>query len=459
MQVTELENKGLKKKYKVVVDAKAIIDQTESELKAAGERVKIPGFRPGYIPMKVLRQRYGKAVQADVLKQVINRSTTDTIRQKQLRPALTPQIVVENYNEGSDLTFTMEMETFPEVPEIVFDKITLERHSYDIAESEIDDAIKRIAERSPELKEMKVGAKAANGNVVAIDFTGMLDGEVFEGGSAKDFRLELGSGQFIPGFEDQLIGAKAGDDMTVKVTFPKDYPSANLAGKETTFSVKVHGIYTKETPAIDEAFAKARGFADIRAFREAVRNQLIKEYDGVVRNHLKKQLFDALEESYDFDLPQGMVDMEFNSIWERLQQAKTSGDESIAGKSDDELKEEYRAIAVRRVKLGIMLAEIGSRNKIQISREELSRAVMQQASNFPGQEKQVIEFYKNNPDRMEDLRGPILEEKSVDFILGKISFSDKRVTVDELLKASEDDGAIKKKSAKSKPAAKKKKAE
>jgi len=285
----------------------------------------------------------------------------------------------------------------------------------------------------------------------------MIDGVAFDGGTASDFKLELGSKQFIDGFEDQLVGTKVGDDKIITVTFPENYPAEKLAGKEASFAVKVHAIYNKEVPEVNDEFAKARGFADKRAFCEAIRGQLIKEYDSVVRSQLKKALFDQLEEAYDFELPQTMVDMEFNSIWERLQQAKQSGDESFEGKSEDELKEEYRAIAERRVKLGIMLADIGQKNNVQISREELSRAVMQQASQFPGQEKQVVEFYQKNPDRIEDLRGPILEEKSVDLILSKVKFNDKKVTIDELMKESEEEGVVKKKPAKAKAPAKKKK--
>ncbi|MCE2927016.1 MAG: trigger factor [Rickettsiales bacterium] len=457
MQITELESQGLKKKFKLVVDASVINQQTEAELKAAGEQVKIPGFRPGYIPMKVLQQRYGKAVQGDVLKSVINQTTGEALREKKIRPALTPQIMIEDYQDGGDLTFTMEVESFPDLPAITFDNITLDRPTFEISEAEIDEAAKRVAERSPEMKEAKEGAKAALGNILSIDFKGMIDGVAFDGGTASDFKLELGSKQFIDGFEDQLVGTKVGDDKIITVTFPENYPAEKLAGKEASFAVKVHAIYNKEVPEVNDEFAKARGFADKRAFCEAIRGQLIKEYDSVVRSQLKKALFDQLEEAYDFELPQTMVDMEFNSIWERLQQAKQSGDESFEGKSEDELKEEYRAIAERRVKLGIMLADIGQKNNVQISREELSRAVMQQASQFPGQEKQVVEFYQKNPDRIEDLRGPILEEKSVDLILSKVKFNDKKVTIDELMKESEEEGVVKKKPAKAKAPAKKKK--
>lgn len=438
MQVTELKSEGLKKEFKIVVDSARIQEQMEVELRAAGERVKIPGFRPGFIPMKVLQQRYGKAVQADVLKQVINQATTDVINERKLRPALTPQVNIEDYKEGGELVFSMTFESFPEMPDIDYGKITLDRKVYEIKEADIDEAIARIAERSPKLNRAKEGTKAASGHVVNIDFVGRVGGVEFSGGSATGFQLELGSGQFIEGFEDQVIGAGEGDKVTVTVTFPKDYPSPDIAGKEAEFAVTVHEVHEKETPEIDENFVKARGFADIRAFREAVRGQMVKEYDQVVRNHLKKELFDQLDAQYKMDLPEGMVDMEFNAIWKRLQQAKSEGDASVAGKKDEELREEYMQIARRRVKLGLLLAEVGTRNHIQITREELTRAIMQQASMYPGQENKVMDFYRKHPERMDDLRGPILEEKAVDYVLSQIAFKDHPVTLDELASSEGD---------------------
>jgi trigger factor len=456
MQVTELEASELKRKYKIIIESQAIEAATEAELKNAGERVKIPGFRPGYIPMKVLKQRYGKSVQGDVIKQVVNRATMDTLRERSLRPAVTPQIAIEDYQDGGDLAFTMELEVFPPLPEVDFAAISLTRNSYDITDAEIDEALGRIAERNPELKEAKEGSAAKSGQVLNIDFKGMIDGVAFEGGSASGFNLELGSKQFIEGFEDQLVGAKVGDDRIVSVTFPAEYPAKNLAGKEASFAVKVNQIFTKEKPEMNDEFAKARGLADAAALRDAVKSQLTREYDGLVRSKLKKQLFDVLDETYDFQLPQSMVEMEFNTIWGRLQQAKQEGDTSFEGKTDEELKEEYHAIAERRVKLGIMLADIGSRNNLKISQEELSRAVFQQASQFPGQERQVVEFYQKNPERLEDLRGPILEEKAVDFILSKVKTDEKKISIEELVKESEEEGVAKKKDAKPKAAKKKK---
>lgn len=454
MQVKEIESAGLKRTYQVIVPASTIADEVEAELKAAGKHVKIPGFRPGFVPMKILQQRFGKSVENDVLKNVIQRTTGQVLNDKKLRPALSPDVKVDTYAEGKDLAYTVSVETFPEVPDIKFEDIKLARNTFDIAESDIDEACARIAERAPKLAPAKEGAKAALGNVVDIDFKGMIDGEVFAGGSAEHFKLELGSKQFIDTFEEQLVGAKAGDERSVKVTFPADYGSEQLAGKPAVFEVKVNEVLVKETPAIDDEFAKERGFADLRALKEVVRNQLIKEYDQLVRTQLKKQLFDTLEKKVSFDLPQGMLKLEFDNIWQRLKQAQAEGDPELSGKSDEELKKEYEAIAARRVRLGIFLAEISNRNKLQVSREELGRAAMQQAGMFPGQERVVMEFYKNNPDRLEDLRGPILEEKAVDFILTKVGYDDTKMTVAELVKSAEGEDDAPAKPAKAKKAKK-----
>jgi trigger factor len=411
MQVTELESKGLKKNFKIIVAADAIKVKTETELKEVGKTAKIAGFRSGQVPMKILQQRYGKAVQADVIKKVINGSVNELVVNNKFRPTLSPQINIEEYNEGGELSFSVALELFPDLPELAFDDVTLERKTFEITQADIDEAAERIAQRSPQFVDLAKGAKAENGNVVKIDFKGTLDGVAFDGGTAEDFDLELGSKQFIDGFEDQLIGAKAGDKKTVKVTFPDKYPSAQLAGKEVEFAVTIKAVQESKTPEINEEFATSRGFADLAAFHDAVRGQLIKEYDGIVRNQLKKQLFDILEKKYTFELPETMVEMEFNTIWERVKQSKDEGDESLADKSEEELTEEYKNVAKRRVTLGILLAEVGTRNKIQISRDEISNAVMQQANQYPGQERQIFEFYQKNPNRIEDLRGPIWKKR------------------------------------------------
>jgi len=454
MQVTELEAQGLKKNFKIVVDSAQINALVETELRAAGESVKIPGFRPGYIPMKILQQRFGKSVQGDVLKKVINQTTTDVVTQKKLRPALTPQINIESYNDGGDLAYTMSVESFPDMPEIDFSKITLDRKTFEITEKDVDDAQARIAERNPSLVPAAANAKAALGNVLTIDFKGSVGGVLFDGGTAEGFDLELGSGQFIPGFEDQLVGTKKGDEKVVKVKFPDEYHSKELAGKDAEFAVTVQEIKVKEAGVIDDAFAKARGFENLEKIREAIRSQMTDEYNQLVRNHLKRELFDALEEKCDFELPESMVALEFKTIWERMTQAKAQGDDSTEGKSEEELKEEYMQIARRRVTLGLFLAEVGNVNKIQISREELTRAMIQQAKMFPGQEKMVMDYYRKNPERAEDLRGPILEEKAVDWVLGKVQYNDQKVSLEEL--AGEEDAEDGSESKKKKAAAPKK---
>jgi trigger factor len=255
----------------------------------------------------------------------------------------------------------------------------------------------------------------------------------FDGGSAEDFELKLGSKQFIDGFEEQLLGAKIGEKRSVKVTFPAKYPAAHLAGKEAQFDVTIHAVLEAKTPEINEEFATARGFENLATLREAIRNQMVKEYDMVVRNQLKKQLFDELEKKFTFELPESMVEMEFNTIWERVQQSKKDGDETLKDKSDVELTEEYKKVANRRVALGILLAEVGTQGKLQISREEISHAVIKQANMYPQQARQIFDFYQKNPHRLEDLRGPILEEKAVNFILGQVKFVDSKVARSDLL--------------------------
>jgi trigger factor len=449
MQVTELDAKGLKKTFKIVVEAATLNEEMEAELKAAGAKIKIPGFRPGFVPLKVLQQRYGKSVEADVLNKAINDAASNLLRDKGLRPAMTPSVDSQEYKEGGDLTFTLSVEVFPDVPEMNFGTITIERPVYELDEKEIDDAAARIAERNPSMETKPASAKAAKGDVVDIDFKGMIDGVAFEGGTASHFRLELGSGQFIEGFEDQLVGCKAGDDKIVSVTFPKDYGSQELAGKEASFAVTVHEVLAKKPGELNDEFAKTLGFEGMPALRDAIRGQMQKEYDGLVRSKLKKQLFDELEKACDFPLPEGMLDSEFKTIWAQVEQSQGGKVENEA-----EARKEYEAIARRRVKLGILLAEIGSRNKIQISKEEVMRAVMQQASQFPGQEKQVMDFYRKNPQRVDDLRGPILEEKAVDLILGAVKFNDKKVTLEELASDEEEASSEskKKKASKSKSA-------
>jgi len=438
MQVKETKSEGLKHEFAVKLDAKSVNEQIETQLRSMGGRLKIPGFRPGHIPLTVLKQRFGKSVLGEVIERAVNQSSQQLLKEKNLRPALPPKIEITSYEEGSDLDFRLEVETMPEVPTIDFSAITLEKMVCEIDDKEVEEAIERLLERNSTYSRADKGTKASKGDQVLIDFLGRVDGTAFEGGTAKGFALTLGSSQFIDGFEDQLIGKKEGDEVLVKVTFPEAYHKKELAGQPAEFTVDIHEVRKSEKAEANDAFAKKLGFPDVAALRKAVQDQFTGDYESAARGHMKRRLFDLLEKECSFTVPQGMMDIEFNAIWEKIEQAKKDGDEALLAKSDNDLRDEYRKIADRRVKLGILLSDVAAKNKIQINQDELSRAVMQQASQYPGQEQRVFEFYQKNPQHLEELRGPILEEKAVDFIIEKTKVTERKVTREELMSDAEE---------------------
>lgn len=437
MQVNELKKEKLLREYEVKVDAHTINKKMEEQLKSVGNRVKIPGFRPGHIPVKILKQRYGKSILGEILEKTVNSSSSDVIKQKGDRPALQPKIEITSYDEGKDLHFKMSYEVLPEIPALDYAELKIEQLTFDIPAQEIEEGLQRLADRQKNYK-AKSG-KAKKGDAVKIDFAGYLNGEAFAGGTSKDFTLELGSGQFIPGFEEQLIGAQAGEEKTLPMTFPKDYHSEELAGQAVEFKVTVHEVLEQEAAAVDDALAQAVGLENLEMLKAEIEKQIRKDYDAVARTKIKKQLFDEIEKAVKFEPPQGMVDLEFNNIWERLQEAKKQGGDESLNKPEAELRAEYTAIAERRVRLGLMLAEIGRSNNLKVTQDELSRAVMDHARMFPGQEKHIFEFYRQHPQQLEELRGPILEDKAVDFIIEKIQPKLKKVTIEELLHEDEEE--------------------
>jgi trigger factor len=439
MQITAKEQSGLSHSFHVVVPAKDVEAQMETELQSISKKVKMPGFRPGKVPMAVLKQKYSKDVMGDVLQSTVAKATQDVVEQKKLRPALQPDVKITSFEEGSDLAFDITVEVMPEVPAIDFSKITVDELTYEIPETEVAEGLTRLA-KTRQHTHAHDGA-AEMGHVVKIDFLGKKDGVPFDGGAGKGFQLELGSNQFIPGFEEQLVGMKVGDERTISVNFPKQYHSASLAGAAATFDVTVHEVLRLHAPDVDDKLAESLGFKDLENLRGAVRQQIDFAYKGAARSKAKKQLFDALDEVANFEIPQGMLKLENESIMKQVADAKKAGDPELKDKSDADLKEEYEAISERRVRLGILLSDVARSNNLQITREELSAAVMSQARNYPGEEDKVFEFYRKNPQQVDELRGPILEEKSVDFILSKVTRKPKAVTIEELMK--EDDGATK----------------
>lgn len=446
MQITEKEHKGLSYSYAVTVPAADIAKEQEEELKRVGAQVKMPGFRPGKVPLAQLKAKYGKDVMGDVLQNAINNAARKVVEEKKLRPALQPDVKITSFEEGGDLSFDMNFEVFPEVPALDYSKITVDELTAEVPESEVEESVKRLAKSRTHPH--KKDGKADKGDVVKIDFLGKKDGTPFAGGEGKGFHLELGSGQFIPGFEDQLVGVSAGDKKIVNVTFPEQYHSKDLAGQAATFDVEVHEVAYLHVPDIDDKLASGFGFDSLDKLKEAVREQLGSEFKAASRAKAKKQLFDILDETLKIDVPKNMLKLESESVLKQVEEAKKAGDPELAEKSDDEIKKEYEAIAKRRVKLGILLSEIGRSNNIQVGREELSAAVMNQARQYPGQEDKVFAFYQKNPQQLDDLRGPILEEKAVDFILSKVKRNPKPVSVEALMGEDEAEEKPKKKASK-----------
>jgi trigger factor len=442
MQITETSAEGLKREFMVTVAADDIARQVESRLAELNQQVRLPGFRPGKVPLTVLRQRYGKSVMGEVLERAVNDSSAAALREHKLRPALQPKVEIVSFNEGANLEYKMAVEILPDIQPPNFASLQLERLKALVPDADIDNALERIAKQ--QRKSEVVERPAEKSDVVVMDFVGSVDGTPFPGGSATDYALELGSGSFIPGFEDQLIGAKAGDQRTLDITFPADYGAAELAGKAAQFAVTVKAVRGMANQAIDESLATAVGLANLEELRKTVRERIEQDYGRFSRQRLKRGLLDQLAEQHSFAVPQGMVDIEFDGIWKQFEaqrkQAQEAGtaapaESEDAGKSDDALKAEYRAIAERRVRLGLLLSEIGRANNIQVTQDEINRALAEEARRYPGEERKVVEYYRSNPALIDALRAPIYEDKVVDFILEMAAVTEREVAPSELLAA------------------------
>jgi trigger factor len=434
MQVTKTNSEGLKQHFKVVIPAGQIASQMDNRLNEVGRTVRIPGFRPGKVPMGILRKKYGPSVMGEVVEEAVNDGARKAIADHDLRPALRPEIAITSFNEGGDLEFTVEVEVLPEVVVGDLSGLKLERPVAEVEDAVVDEALAKIAERRESTVDAAKSHKAKSGDVVEIDFEGSVDGVAFEGGKAENYGLKLGSNTFIPGFEEQLIGVKTGDSKVVTVTFPADYGADHLAGKEAAFAITVRQVKTVKPAEVDDELAKGLGLDDLAALKSSVKEEIARDYASMSRAHLKRHLLDALADGHAFEVPAGMVTLEFDAIWKQVEEDRKAGrvDPTDEGKSDDELKAEYRAIAERRVRLGLLLSEVGRSNNIAISQDDLNRAVMAEARNYPGQEHLVIQYYQKNAEAKEALRAPIFEEKVVDFIIELAKVTDKPVSVDAL---------------------------
>jgi trigger factor len=449
MQVTETLAEGLKRQFKIVLPATDIDSKVEGRLRQLSTTVKIPGFRPGKVPLAMMKKRYGSSVMGEVLEQAVQDSSNQALADRGLRPATQPKIEVTSFAEGTDLEYTMAIELLPEIAPMDFGKIELDRPKAEASEDEVQKALERLASQRQGSKPVAEERPAQSGDILVIDFVGRVDGEEFAGGKGEDHSLTLGSNSFIPGFEDQLIGAKPGETREVTVKFPDEYRAEALAGKDASFTVTVKELREPEPAKLDEDFAKQIGFEAMQGLRDAVKAQIEQEYGSASRLKVKRQLLDRLAEAHDFPVPESMVDGEYEAIWKQVSEAREQGklDEDDKNKSEDELKAEYRGIAERRVRLGLLLAEVGRANNIKITDEEVRRALFEEARRYPGQERQVLEFYRKTPAAMESLKAPIYEEKVIDFILEIVKVNDRVVSPEELFAEDEEssaDGKIRK---------------
>lgn len=448
MQVTQTSSQGLKQEFKVVLPAGDLAAKLAAQLAEVQAKAQIKGFRPGKAPIGHLKKLYGKSIMSDVLQDAVNEANRKIVEENELKIAVEPKLDFPGGQEEveralaaeGDFSFTVTFETLPKFEVGALDDISLERPVAEVGEDDISSALKTLADRVQEFEPRDEGSKAENGDKLTIDFTGKLDGEPFEGGTGGDIDIVLGSGTFIPGFEEQLVGASAGEQRVVMVKFPDDYSAKHLAGKDAEFDVTVKAVAAAKPLEIGEDLAKKYGFENFDAMKAAVKGNLEADFHKVSRDRLKRALLDALDSRYSFELPETLVDQEFKNIWAQHEAESQRAGQPVAeeGKSEEETRAEFRKIAERRVRLGLVLAEIGQEAGVKVEDKDLTEALVERARMFPGQEKQVWDFYRNNEQALAQLRAPIYEERVVDHISKLIKITDKTVSKDELLKEEDE---------------------
>ncbi|MFI4989206.1 MAG: trigger factor, partial [Alphaproteobacteria bacterium] len=430
MQVTQTAVEGLRHEFKVVLSAQDIEAKITDRLTQLGSQVRVPGFRPGKVPLAILKKRYGDSVLGEVVERAVADSSQQAITAQGLRPALRPKIEITSFEKGSNLEYKLAIEVLPKVEPMDFTTLALERLVAEVTATEEDEALARLAAQYKRSEPAPAGHTSAKGDIAVIDFKGTIAGQDFPGGTSEGYYLELGAGQFIPGFEEQLEGLGTGAGKTVEVTFPADYASEALRGKAASFAVTLKEIRRPIASKVDEQLAKDLGLESLAALRKSVHERLEREYGEVAKARLKRSLLDALAEAHHFAVPEGMLEVEFAQIWQQVEESRKRGElePDEATKSEDELKADYRAIAERRVRLGLLLSEVGERHNITVAAEELNRAMFEEARRFPGQERQVLEYFKTSPESVTQLRAPLFEGKVVDFILELAKPSERKVT-------------------------------
>ncbi|WP_455478535.1 trigger factor [Bartonella sp. B10] len=449
MQITEMINEGLKREIKIVIPAKDLEKKLHERLDDTKSKVKINGFRPGKVPSEYLRKMYGKSFMAEILNKIVSDAPYSVLADRNERSAMQPQIDVvedEKILDGkADFIFSLKYEVLPKFEIKDFGNIEVIREIVSVPEQEINEQIEHVlsSTRSYSLKD----GFSEEGDRIIIDYLGKLEGVPFEGGADSDAQLILGSKQFIPGFEEQLVGMKAGDTATISVKFPDNYSAAHLAGKEAEFDITVKAIQKPDELKIDDEAAKKLGLESLDRLREAVREQIESRYGFVTRQKIKRQILDSLDADYNFEVPEGLLEIEFNNIWTQVNDDLKNAGSSFEdeGVTKEKAREEYHTLAQRRVRLGLVLSEIGMKVGIKISEDELKAAVFDQVRQYPGQEKEVMDFFRNTPEAVANLRAPIFEEKVIDYLLTQIQITDKEVTVEELMKEYDESDLIEEK--------------
>lgn len=460
MQIVETTNEGLKRAYTLTIEAKDIEARIDAEVKKAAPTVRMPGFRPGKVPANLIKKMHGEALHGDALNNALRESVDTLIRDKALRPALQPKIdLAEGYEQGKDAQLTVELEVLPDITAPSIEGLELEKLVVAISDDQVTDQLNTLAANQKSYKDAAKTKKAAEGDQLTIDFVGRVDGVEFDGGKAEGAALVLGSGQFIPGFEDQLTGIKTGEMRTIKVTFPADYPAAHLAGKEAEFDVTAQAVKVESETVVDEDFAKSLGLEGLDKLKELMKAQLEQESAGLTRTQMKRQLLDKLAADHDFPVPPTMVEAEFEQIWEQLKAEIAREENPEAGLAEIEAeKDDYRRIAERRVRLGLLLSEIGQVNGVEVSQQEMRMLIQQAAQQYRQEDRQrFVDYVAQDPMAQAQLRAPLYEDKVVDFLFDKAAVTERSVTREELeaaIEAEEGAAAAPAKAAK-KPAAKK----
>ena len=444
MQTVETLNEGLKRAYTLTIPAKEISDRVDAEVRQAAPQMRMPGFRPGKVPANLVRKMHGPALEQDALNKAVQEGVQSLLAEKQLRPAMQPAVELEEgYAPGQDAAVNVTLEVLPDVPPPVIEGITLERLTVEPTEQEVDAQVDRLASQQKSFEDAPEGHAAGTGDLVVMDFVGKVDGEAFDGGTGEGMSVEIGSGQLIPGFEAQLTGITVGESRTLNVIFPEDYGVATLKGKPATFDVTATAVRTPKTGAPDDEFAKSLGLESMEQLRGLLKGQVEQELNGLTRTHMKRKLLDRLAETHDFPVPPSMVEAEFNQIWQQLEHEAThEADQDAARAEMEKDRADYQRIAERRVRLGLLLSQIGQENGVEVSQQEMSRLVAQAAQQYAAKDRErFVQYVQQDPMAAAQLRAPLYEDKVVDWLFAKAEISDRPVTRAELEAAIEaDDG-------------------